>query len=88
MDENVFFRDATLRICSSLDIETALKNCFEYVKAFIPAIRMSLHIWDADLNLVRFVASVGPISRKVLKKSCPCPRKAAVKGRLCWKKEK
>jgi hydrogenase-4 transcriptional activator len=59
MDENVFFREATLRICSSLDIETALKNCFEYVKAFIPAIRMSLHIWDADLNLVRFVASVG-----------------------------
>src|SRR5512139_3834719 len=59
MDENFFFREATLRICSSLDIETALKNCFEYIKAFIPVVRMSLHIWDADLNLVRFVASVG-----------------------------
>ena len=34
VDENVFFRQATLRICSSLDIETALKRCFEYIRAF------------------------------------------------------
>jgi transcriptional regulator with GAF, ATPase, and Fis domain len=59
VNENVFFREATLRLCSSLDIETALKNCFEYIRGFIPVIRMSLHILDADLNLLRFVASVG-----------------------------
>jgi hypothetical protein len=28
--ENAFSREATLRICSSLDIETALKRCLEY----------------------------------------------------------
>jgi hydrogenase-4 transcriptional activator len=59
VNENVFFREATLRICSSLDIETALKHCFEYIRGFIPVVGMSLHVWDADLNLVRFVASVG-----------------------------
>jgi len=59
VDENAFFRQATLRICSSLDIETALKSCFEYIRAFIPVFRMSLHILDADLNVLRFVASVG-----------------------------
>jgi hypothetical protein len=32
MDENVFFREATLRICSSLNIVEALKNCFDYLQ--------------------------------------------------------
>ncbi len=59
VDENVFFREATLRICSSLDIVTALKRCFEYIQAFIPANEMSLHILDYDLNLLKVVASVG-----------------------------
>jgi len=59
VDENVFFREATLRICSSLDIVTALKRCFEYIRAFIPANGMTLHILDPDLNLLKFVASVG-----------------------------
>ena len=59
VDENVFFREATLRICSSLDFVTALKRCFEYIRAFIPANGMTLHILDPDLNLLKFVASVG-----------------------------
>ena len=59
VDENVFFREATLRMCSSLDIVTALNRCFEYIRAFIPASGMTLHIPDRDLNLLKFVASVG-----------------------------
>jgi hypothetical protein len=59
VDENVFFREATLRICSSLDIVTALKRCFDYIRDFIPANGMTLHILDPDLNLLKFVASVG-----------------------------
>ena len=47
VDENVFFREATLRICSSLDIETALKRCFEYIELYIPVNRStSLHTVD------------------------------------------
>jgi transcriptional regulator with GAF, ATPase, and Fis domain len=59
VDENVFFREAAMRICSSLNIVTALKNCFEYVKLHIPMKRMYLHLHDEDLNQLRFVASVG-----------------------------
>lgn len=61
-DENVFFREATLRICSSLDIEEALTSFFEYVRSQIPATRMYLHVHDVDLNLSHLVASasVGP----------------------------
>ena len=73
VDENVFFREATLRICSSLDIVTALKRCFEYIRAFIPANGMTLHILDPDLNLLKFVASVGlnQVNERVL----PLPEK-------------
>jgi hypothetical protein len=31
VDGNVFFREATLRICSSSDIVEALMSCFDYV---------------------------------------------------------
>ena len=57
VDENVFFREATLRICSSLNIAEALRTCFDYVKHYIPMNRMYYHLYDADLNLMRLVAS-------------------------------
>jgi transcriptional regulator with GAF, ATPase, and Fis domain len=75
VDENVFFREATLRICSSLDIEVALKRCFEYIKRFIPVIRMSLHILDADQNVLQFVASAGVELPEVSERVLPLPEK-------------
>jgi len=59
VDENVFFRVATLRICSSLNIVETMRSCFDYLKLYIPTNRMLFHIYDADLNLTRLVASVG-----------------------------
>ncbi len=75
VDENVFFREATLRICSSLNIVTALKSCFDYVRRYIPMNRMSLHILDADLNVVRFVASVGDDVMEDFERVLPLPEK-------------
>jgi transcriptional regulator with GAF, ATPase, and Fis domain len=59
VDENLFFREATLRLCSSLDIETGLKRCYDYIRTFIPATRMGLHIMDVEENTLQFVAHVG-----------------------------
>ena len=59
IDENLFFREATLRLCSSLDIETALKRCYEYIRLFIPVKRVGLDIVDLEENTLRFVAHVG-----------------------------
>ena len=59
VDENLFFREATLRLCSSLDIEAALKRCYEYIGLFIPVKRMGLHMVDLEENTVQFVAHVG-----------------------------
>ena len=59
VEEDSFFHQATLSLCSSLDIEMALKRCFEYVKNFIPMIRMDLQLLDIDGGVIRKVASVG-----------------------------
>ena len=75
VDENVFFREATLRLCSSLNIETALKRCFEYIGLFMPVIRMDLNILDADLNVLQFVASVGVSLPRGSKQVLPLPEK-------------
>ena len=37
MDENLFFKQATLLICSSLDIEVALWRCRQFISRYIPA---------------------------------------------------
>ncbi|MBI9083617.1 MAG: sigma 54-interacting transcriptional regulator [Desulfobacterales bacterium] len=43
MDENEFFREATLRICGSIQIESALSDCFNYLKRSIDADSIYLH---------------------------------------------
>jgi transcriptional regulator with GAF, ATPase, and Fis domain len=75
VDENGFFREATLRICSSLNIVTALRSCFDYIKLYIPINRMSLHILDADLNVLRLVAAVGDDVMEDSERVLPLPEK-------------
>ena len=40
IDEKEFFREATLRICGSLELEKALHHCLLYIVDFIPAGQM------------------------------------------------
>jgi hypothetical protein len=55
VDENVIFREAPLRLSSSLDIETALKRCYKYIRTFIPVKRMGLDIVDLEENILRYM---------------------------------
>src|SRR5271157_5993720 len=75
VDENVFFREATLRICSSLNIETALKHCCDYTGAYIPVIGATLHTLDTDANLMQLVASVGVSQLEGHGRVVPLPEK-------------
>lgn len=56
MDENIFFREATLRICGNLEIEVALFECLEYLKKVIPAASANLSIWESDIKAIRVIA--------------------------------
>lgn len=58
IDENEFFRQATMRICGSLNIETAFKRSFEYIRDYLPVTEMHLLLFDPGLDLVRTFASV------------------------------
>ena len=73
IDENEFFRQATIRICSHLNIQTALRNAHEYISAHIPAGAMYLFHHDEKLNSLRTIAEA-PRSRKPrLNKLTPFP---------------
>jgi transcriptional regulator with GAF, ATPase, and Fis domain len=56
IDEKDFFQQATMRICSSLDIETAMRRCLHYLALIMPADWMSLGLYDPDLGVLRRIA--------------------------------
>jgi transcriptional regulator with GAF, ATPase, and Fis domain len=56
IDEKVFFREATLKLCSSLEIERALYQCFLYIRRFIPAGQMGFHVFHKEQGVVETVA--------------------------------
>ena len=58
MDLREFFHDATLRICGSLDIETAVENLFRYVCEILPADRMLVNLYDSNYGVIETIASV------------------------------
>ncbi|WP_299979905.1 sigma 54-interacting transcriptional regulator [Desulfobacula sp.] len=59
-DEKDFFREATLKICGSLDIERALQQCLLYVCEFIPVGHMGFHVYHRDTGVVETVALATP----------------------------
>lgn len=59
-DENVFFRQAALGLFSSLDIETSMQRCFDYVQSHIPATGLILDLYDPELNVRKILASLWP----------------------------
>ncbi|MCF8044552.1 MAG: sigma 54-interacting transcriptional regulator [Desulfarculaceae bacterium] len=59
-----FFREAVLRICSSLDIDKALESCLDYLKNFIPADSINLSVYLQDVQMLQFVAVAGDTEEK------------------------
>ena len=60
-----FFKEMTLRICSSLDFEKALQKCFNFLESIMPLNFLNLVIWGPDFKYPDVVASVeeGEIDR-------------------------
>jgi len=74
--ENEFFKNATLKICGSLNLEDALNDCLLYVREFIPDIlHMGMHIYHWDGGILETVVYTNhamwqgkPIKTKVSEK--------------------
>ncbi|MFH0728732.1 MAG: sigma-54 dependent transcriptional regulator [Pseudomonadota bacterium] len=75
VDEKEFFREAALRICSSLDISKAMQTCLKYFSQFIPAQQLSFHIYDREIGIVETVAIAGLTSRETLALRTPLSAK-------------
>ncbi len=76
IDKNVFFREATFKICGSLEIETALWQCLLYIRKYIPATQMNLHLYDQGLGIVETVAHATPENGKPVSIKTPFSSKS------------
>ena len=56
MDGDAFFRQATLRICGSLEIEEALQRLLILLQDLMPVDRFYLQYYDADYAAMRTIA--------------------------------
>jgi GAF domain-containing protein len=57
-NENEFFRNMTIRICGSLDLETALQRSFDFLKSVMPLDMMSLHFYDTNLGALHTISEI------------------------------
>ncbi|WP_035244481.1 sigma-54 interaction domain-containing protein [Desulfonatronovibrio hydrogenovorans] len=60
MDLNIFFREATMRICSSLNLEKAMQSTLEYFGRYMPADSLLIGIINPHLGVSRIIAHIGP----------------------------
>ncbi len=56
MDQNDFFREATLRLCGNLEIEEGLRSCIEYFAQHMPADTIYLEKSEPELGAMRIIA--------------------------------
>jgi transcriptional regulator with GAF, ATPase, and Fis domain len=73
IDENDFFRKATMQICSSLDIEIAMWRCIQFLKDFMPADEMYLHLYESGLGAMRTIAGATASEGRKMDRITPLP---------------
>jgi len=54
--ENEFFREVSIRICGSLDIQKALWMCFQYVRTVMPLDELQMACYDPKLGTMKTLA--------------------------------
>jgi len=74
VDENDFFRRATLQICSSLDLEIAMWRAMKFLKDFIPGEEMYLHLYESGLGAMRTIAGATLSEGRKMDRITPMPQ--------------
>ena len=57
VDPNLFCREATLKICSTFEVEQSLKHCFDMLAEHMPVDVIYLTQYQEDQLALRFIAS-------------------------------
>lgn len=76
LDRNEFFRQSTLRICSSLDIDKALLSFMEYIRPIIPVSRIYISMFDPTTGVLSNLANVDHAGNKKNLPATPLSRAA------------
>jgi len=74
INRNKFFREATIRICGSLDIKIALTEAFQYLGNYIPLDAMGLQLYKMDTKELRAIAKVSASGVSVYNKPLSWPK--------------
>ena len=74
IDENEFFRQMTVLICSSLDLETALQRSLHYLVQYMPVDSIFLHLYEKSLGAIRTITEVKAEETRTLEKITPLTR--------------
>jgi transcriptional regulator with GAF, ATPase, and Fis domain len=75
VEENQFFREITLRICGSLEIEKALWHCFLYIRDIIPADELIMTVYDPGAGTLDVVATAYDKGGIAVMDKVPMPRR-------------
>ena len=73
MDDNKFFREATIRFCGTLNLEAGMRNCLMFLRDIIPADGMFFHQVNLDKDVSRLIAHVSLDDLKKLDAVTPMP---------------
>jgi transcriptional regulator with GAF, ATPase, and Fis domain len=73
VNSNDFFKEATLRICGSLDIEVSLWEIFQFLQGYLPADEMMLNIYSPDEGNLRILAQASPEGGRWINRIIPLP---------------
>ena len=87
IDENIFFREAALLICSSLNVNTALERLMDYLKSYIPLTGLGLGLYDPGMNMGRILAWVGHRFLRTDQDTLPLSKESGDWAREKWKEE-
>ncbi|MFO7739921.1 MAG: sigma 54-interacting transcriptional regulator [Desulfatiglandaceae bacterium] len=74
IDENDFFRNATLRICSSLDLQGAMCRVMQFLKDHMPADEMYLHLYEPGLGAMHTIAGATASEGRQMDRITPLPQ--------------
>ena len=84
IDANEFFRQATMRICGSLDIDTALWKAFEYMENFMPLTGMSLVLGQPGMPAIETLAQVSRHNIAKVERNIPLPAEMRSEIETYW----
>ncbi|MGZ6237041.1 MAG: sigma-54 interaction domain-containing protein [Syntrophales bacterium] len=74
INENEFFRQMTVLICSSLDLETALQRSLHHLVKYMPVDSIFLHLYEKSLGAIRTITEVKAEETRTLEKITPLTR--------------